>query len=443
MTTRAPARVQVPSGPSVSAIKTVVDVAAVQRRTVRTLIAVQILAGLGIATGVAVGALLAARVLGSADLAGLVQSSQVLGSALLAVPAAGLSARFGRRAGLTAALATAAGGGGLALTAAQLQQFWLLAVGMGLFGGGTTAMLQARFTAIDLARPERSGRTLSVVVWATAIGAIAGPNLFGPGGRLGELVGIEPLAGPLVIGTTAMALAALIAWLGLRPDPLLLARTLTGRGPDARRRRASRSGLTVARSLPSARIGLAAVLIGNTAMVTVMVMTPIHMDHGHASLTIIGAVISIHVAGMFAFAPVMGWLSDRFGPQSVIRGGAITLLAATALSGTAPHGDSAALTIGLFLLGLGWSATMIAGSTLLSESVPVRERPVVQGTSDLLMGLAAAGGGTLSGLIMGSLGYGALNLAAAILVLPLLAITLPRRSGLHRIAHQAMSPRIG
>ncbi|HEX6194915.1 MAG TPA: MFS transporter [Jiangellaceae bacterium] len=433
MTTQAPGTDGLPVGVLASPIN--LDVVAVQRRTLRTLIAIQILAGFGIATGVAVGALLAARMLGSADLAGLVQSSQVLGSALLAVPAAGLSARLGRRAGLTAALGVAAGGGVLALTAAQLQQFWLLAVGMGLFGGGTTATLQARFSAIDLARPERSASTLSLVVWATAIGSVAGPNLFGPGGRLGELVGIEPLAGPLVIGTAAMALAALIAWLGLRPDPLLLARTLPGRAPAAESRRAPRSGLAVIRSSPSARIGLAAVLVGNTAMVTVMVMTPIHMDHGHASLTIIGAVISIHVAGMFAFAPVMGWLSDRFGRLAVTCGGAVTLLAATVLCGTSSHGHSAALTVGLFLLGLGWSATMVAGSTLLSESVPADERLAAQGAADLLMGLAAAGSGALAGFIMGAFGYGALNLAAALLVLPLLAVTWSLRRDLPKIVH--------
>lgn len=422
MATQAPSRDRIPSGVPASAIGPVVDVAAAQRRTLRTLVAVQILAGLGVATGISVGALLAMRLLGAADLAGLVQSAQVLGSALLAIPAANVSSRFGRRAGLTAALAVAACGGGFAVTAAQLQQFWLLAIGMGLFGGGTTATLQARFTAIDLARPERSGRTLSLVMWATAIGSVTGPNLIGPGGRVGELIGVAPLAGPLVIGTAAVVLAALIAWLGLRPDPLLLARRLTetssGSVPAVRTRQ---SGISAIRCSPGARIGFAAVLVGNTAMVTVMVMTPIHMDHGHASLAIIGFVISIHVAGMFAFAPVMGWLADRFGRQPVICAGALTLLAATILSGTAPHGHSAALTIGLFLLGLGWSATMIAGSALLSESVQVDERPIVQGTSDLLMGLAAAGGGGLAGLIMGGFGYGALNLAAALLVLPLLA----------------------
>ena len=423
-----PTKDRLSSGVPASAIRPVVDAAAVQRRTLRALIAVQILAGLGVATGIAVGALLATRLLGSADLAGLVQSAQVLGSALLAIPAAGLSSRLGRRAGLTAALTIGACGGALAVTGVQLQEFWLLAVGMGLSGGGTTATLQARFSAIDLARPERRGQTLSVVVWATAIGAVTGPNLVGAGGRFGEFVGVEPLAGPLLIGTSAMLLAAVIAWFGLRPDPLVLARQLAGSSTgDAPGGSSPRSGLSVIRRSPLARIGFAAVLVGNTVMVTVMVMTPIHMHHGHASLTIIGVAISVHVSGMFAFTPVMGWLADRFGRFAVINAGALVLLAATWLAGTAPHGHSATLTAGLFLLGLGWSALMVAGSTLLSESATVDERPIVQGTSDLLMGLAAAGGGALAGFIMGQFGYGALNLAAAALVLPLLAAAMQAR----------------
>jgi MFS family permease len=401
------------------------DVEGVQRRTVRTLVTVQIVAGLGVASGVSVGVLLASRVLGNEDLSGLVQSSQVLGAALLAIPAATLSVRLGRRAGLSMLLVVAAFGGGLAVTAAQLGQFWMLAVGMGLFGGGTTAGLQSRYAAIDLAPPNRRGQTLSVVMWATTIGAVTGPNLVGPGGRFGELIGVEPLAGPLVIGAIGLLVAAVIVWLSLRPDPLLLARQLDGASvADGRRRGSVRAGLAAARRSPNALVGLASVVVAHTVMVTVMVMTPIHMDHGDASLEIIGFVISVHIAGMFAFSPIMGWLADRVGRLPVIAGGAFIQLFSTVLAGTAREGHSTQLTFGLFLLGLGWSAIVVAGSTLLSESVEVTQRPIVQGTSDLFMGLSAAGGAALAGVVVGQLGFGVLNAGAATLVCALLAAVL-------------------
>jgi MFS family permease len=346
----------------------------------------------------------------------------VLGAALLAIPAATLSVRLGRRAGLSMLLVVAAFGGGLAVTAAQLGQFWMLAVGMGLFGGGTTAGLQSRYAAIDLAPPNRRGQTLSVVMWATTIGAVTGPNLVGPGGRFGELIGVEPLAGPLVIGAIGLLVAAVIVWLSLRPDPLLLARQLDGASvADGRRRGSVRAGLAAARRSPNALVGLASVVVAHTVMVTVMVMTPIHMDHGDASLEIIGFVISVHIAGMFAFSPIMGWLADRVGRLPVIAGGAFIQLFSTVLAGTAREGHSTQLTFGLFLLGLGWSAIVVAGSTLLSESVEVTQRPIVQGTSDLFMGLSAAGGAALAGVVVGQLGFGVLNAGAATLVCALLA----------------------
>jgi MFS family permease len=133
----------------------------------------------------------------------------------------------------------------------------------------------------------------------------------------------------------------------------------------------------------------------------------------------------------------MGWLADRVGRLPVIATGGIVLLAAVALAGTAPEGHSAGLTAGLFLLGLGWSACLVAGSTLLSESVAIEERPVVQGSSDLLMGLAAAGGGAIAGLVVGRLGYGVLNAGASVLAVVLLvavAVTASRAAQARRVA---------
>jgi MFS family permease len=190
-----------------------------------------------------------------------------------------------------------------------------------------------------------------------------------------------------------------------------------------RRHGVIRHGLTAARHSPRALLGLGAIVIAHTVMVSVMVMTPIHMQHGQATLELIGLVISVHVAGMFAFSPVMGWLADRLGRNPVIAGGGVTLLVAVALSGTSHEGHSVGLTVGLFLLGLGWSACLVAGSTLLTEGVPVADRPAAQGASDLLMGLSAAAGGAVAGLVVGTLGYGVLNAMASILVFVLLAAT--------------------
>jgi MFS family permease len=155
-------------------------------------------------------------------------------------------------------------------------------------------------------------------------------------------------------------------------------------------------------------------------MVSVMVMTPVHMAHVDVTLTVIGLVISIHVIGMYAFSPIVGQISDRIGRVRAIQVGIAILLLSMLVSGIAAADDEITLGIGLFLLGLGWSFTLIAGSALLSESVSPEMKPATQGASDLVMNLSGAAGGALAGLIIGTLSYAWLCFFAAVPVLYLL-----------------------
>ncbi|HJY24629.1 MAG TPA: MFS transporter [Actinomycetes bacterium] len=421
------------------------DLAAVQRRTVGVLSLSQGFAAVGVASGIAVGTLLAAEVSRSDALAGLPQTGTVLGAALAAVPLSRLMTARGRRIGLMTGYGLAVVGAVVVIAAAVLSAretpstvaFPLLLLGMFLFGTATAAGLQARFAAMDLAVPERRGSALSIVVWSGTIGAVLGPNLAEPGGVVAERLGMPALAGPFVFSIVGFLVSVTVLSVLLRPDPLLLARQLAGvplaGDPDrvdaARTSTPLRATLELIGRTPAAVLGLLAVAVAHTAMIAVMVMTPIHMDHGGAQLRVIGLVISVHVAGMYAFSPVVGWLVDAAGRIRMIVAGAILLLLSAVVAGLAPSHASAQLGIGLFLLGLGWSCCLVAGSTLLSESVPVETRPAVQGASDLVMGLCAAVGGALSGVVLGAFGFGPLNLLAAILVVGLLvAVTVSRGS---------------
>lgn len=414
---------------------TIASTAAVQKRTISILIGSQIAGGLGVAGAIAVGALVVTEVFGREELSGLVQSSQVLGAALLAIPAARLAVSMGRRGGLALAYGLGGVGAALAVIASQIQVLPLLLIGTALLGGGTTAGLQARYAATDLADEHRRGRALSVVVWSTTIGAVAGPNLAGPTGHMARAFGLEPLSGPFLVAAVALVVAAGIVLFGLRPDPLLTARQLAaledGDGSGDRQTRRARGGairagwMAIKRS-PQALLALAAVVVAHTVMVTVMVMTPVHMAHGGASVTVIGVVISGHVAGMFAFSPIMGWLTDTIGRLPVLAAGIVVQLASVVLTGTSHEGHSAGLAAGMFLLGLGWSASTVGGSTLLTDSVTLADRPVAQGASDLFMGLAAAGGGALAGIVVNGPGFGVLNVGAAVLlVIPTAMLAIP------------------
>ncbi|GEB51722.1 putative MFS-type transporter YdeG [Streptomyces cacaoi] len=411
---------------------------ALRRRVQTVLVVSQILGGLGVATAVTLAAVLAEEIGGSEAVAGLASTSSVIGTALLSLPFAALMARRGRRVGLTVAYSVAAAGGLVVVAAATVANFPLLLAGMAAFGAGSSANLQARFAAADLAAPARRARSISTVVWATTIGAVLGPNIAAPAGRSVAGLGIPQAAGAFVWGTVVFVLAGLLVHLLLRPDPLLVARELAARepeAPDARRAdaagegRSLRAGLAAVAGSRSARTALVAIAGSHTVMVSVMVMTPVDLGAHGAGVQLIGLVISGHVTGMYAFSPVMGWLADRIGRFSVLLVAVALFACATALAGTADgaHLRSAA---GLFLLGLGWSAGLVAGSALLTDSVPQPARAAVQGLSDLLMNACAGVGGALAGIVVAQAGYGWLNVGAAavlVLVAGLTVLTLARR----------------
>lgn len=406
---------------------------AVRRRVQWALVVSQILGGLGVSTAVALAAVLAQDIGGSEAVAGLASTSSVIGTALLSLPFAALMARRGRRVGLTSAYAVAAVGGLVVVVAATVRNFPLLLVGMAAFGAGNVAGLQARFAAADLAEPLKRARAISVVVWATTIGAVLGPNIAAPAGSSVAPLGVPRTAGPFLWGTAVFVVAGLLLQLLLRPDPLLTARALSraeragtgGGGADADSdERSLRAGLSAVAASPRARAALAAVAGSHTVMVSVMVMTPVDLGSHGAGVELIGLVISGHITGMYAFSPVMGWLADRIGRVSVILVGVALLACATALAGTA-NGHHAQSAAGLFVLGLGWSAGLVAGSALLTDAVPQQSRAAVQGLSDMIMNAAAGVGGALSGLVVAQAGYGWLNLLAAALLVPVAALALP------------------
>lgn len=417
----------------------------VQRRTVLLLGSAQLLSAIVTGATVSIGSLLAVDLSGSEAWAGSVATMMTLAAALAALPLASLAERRGRRISLATGLAAALAGALLIVVSVVTGIFVFLAIGAAGVGVGTAANLQARFAAVDLADAEHRGRSLSTVVWAITVGAVAGPNLVQPGAVVGQSLGLPPIAGPFVISAAGLVLACGLLLAGLRPDPLILARQLAARGQPpgppaggapvpALAGGSLARGLRAVRHAPAAILALAAVVGAHAMMVGVMSMTPLHLQAlvagphsvhgshvaGSDALVIIGFTISLHIAGMFALSPVMGWLTDKLGRTQTIALGLAILLAAVLVAGFG-QGSTTAVAVGLVLLGVGWSASTIAGSTLLAESVSQQDRVAVQGVSDMLMGVAGAVGGAVSGLVLSWVGYLGLNLAGGVLGAAVLA----------------------
>ena len=386
----------------------------IQKRTIKVLATTQILSGVGVAGTVAAGSLLVSSISNSETLAGLSQTTSVLGAAAMAIPLSKLTQRGGRRLGLSAGYAIGLIGAAFAIFGGSQRILIAMLFGTFMVGAASASGYQARFAATDLAQPENRSRQLSYVVWGSTIGAVTGPNLMGPSGALAEAMGLPKLVGPYILALVALGIGTLVIRLFLKPDPYLTAANLRSLTEEIPELLSARKTLKLIRANPSALFAIAAIAIGHLAMVSVMVMTPVHMAHVDVTLTVIGLVISIHIVGMYAFSPIIGTLSDRMGRRWVIQLGSIILLASCMVAGFADAHNSIELGFGLFLLGLGWSCTLIGGSTLLSESVETELRPSSQGASDLLMNLMGATGGALAGVVIGTLGYGWLCFFVAI-----------------------------
>jgi len=400
----------------------------------------QVLAGLGMGATLSIGAILAGEISGSPAFSGMAATMVTLGAALAAVPLARLARAAGRAPALATGALTAASGAVISTVAAGVHSFPLLLLGLALIGSGTAVNLQSRFAAADLAEPQTRGRDLSLVVWATTVGAVAGPNLIGPGEQLGGVLGMPELTGPFLFTLVAQSLAAVLYLLGLRPDPLVLAaawRAEQQRVADVERVAAGtphagdeqqsvdvddRSGI---------RLAVMSIALSHATMVAVMAMTPVHLtDHG-ASLVIVGFTISLHIAGMYALSPVFGVLADRFGRRPTIVLGQGMLAASLLMTGFGAEVEGWVVA-GLIFLGLGWSASTVAGSALLTDSASLARRTTVQGRSDLIMSGSGAAGGALAGLVLALSGYSGLSFVALILVAVVVVanILTPRRAHL-------------
>lgn len=399
------------------------DLAALQRRTVWLLSAGQVLGGFAIGATLSVGALLAADLSGSEAWSGMAATMSTLGAAAAAIPLARVAVRRGRRVALSTGALVSALGAVLTIVAASVRSFPLLLLALVLIGTGAAVGLQARFAATDLATDRTRGRDLSIVVWATTLGAVIGPNLLEPGDAIGQVFGLPPLTGPFLFGITAQVLAAAVYLLALRPDPLLTARAL-----GATEAASISSSAPVRESRARERFAILTVALSHATMVAVMSMTPVHLLHHGSTLTVIGFTISLHVAGMFALSPVFGILADRLGRVPVILLG--QGLFAVALTTLALGAEIApAVTAGLVLLGLGWSASTVAGSALVTESTAPLRRPRVQGVTDTLMNLSGAVGGALAGPTLALLGFDGLAVAGSAFVVAVVvgAVVVSRR----------------
>lgn len=426
--------------PPAGAAVTVAPLAVLQRRTLRVLAAAQVIGAMGLSSGATAGSLLAEDVTGGSTASGLPLAFIVLGSTAGAVPIGRLMDRAGRRPGLGLAFALGAGGAGVIVAGAAAASLLLLLAGCALFGTANLAVMLARYAAADLSPAEARGRAMGAVVFAGGVGSVAGPNLLAPAGALAEPWGLPDAAGIFLVAVLAFAAAAAILLVRLRPDPLLVRRSQgpaerlasgpgaapASRAPGGERpalvaslamdgRRPARAADGSLLRLPGLAGALAVMTAASLVMVSVMAVAPLHLeDHGRGA-AFVGFAVSLHIAAMFGPAPLAGWLADRLGWRRAATVGAALLTA----GGVA--GALADPVLALVLLGLGWSAALVAGSARLAEAAPDRRRPQAEAAGEVAQGIAAGLGAAGAGALVGLASFGALCVAATAISALLLA----------------------
>ncbi len=405
-------------------ISSEIDLVELQKRTLRVLVSGQVVAAAALSAAVTVGAFVIQDILGQeTPWGGISSATFTMGSAFMSQVLARKMSRKGRRVGLQYGYSLAIVGGLLAGYAVNRSSLPLFILGLFLYGSGQASNLLSRYAAMDLAAPDQRSQAMSYILFGSTFGAVFGPVLIQPAEKFGEdIFGWSTYTGPWIASACFFAFALLNVAIRLRPDPLEVSGGLI-----------SQQGVGVVTpnfgvafrtifGIKNARVALTAMVISQVTMVAVMTMTPVHLKlHGHEDVS--PYVISLHIAGMYAFSPLVGKFADRRGKLLSIAVGGVLLLAATVMAALA--GEAATLLWpSLWLLGIGWNFGLIGGSSLLVESVPEKTRVTVQGAADLTMSFCGGLAGFSSGFIRKAFGFHMLSNLGTVLALILVVVAI-------------------
>jgi MFS family permease len=411
------------------------DITKLARKITFTLFLAMSLGSAGFIVAATVNTIVGADISGNPAWAGLPAAMFTLGTALSAFLLGFAMERFGRRMGMLIGMVAGLFGTVLAAMAIGVVSFPLFLAGMAFSGAARAALQLGRFAAAEVHPPEQRGRAISNVVIGGTVGAVLGPWLAGPMSQWASGAGYNEMLGPYVASFVLLALAALVVFILLRPDPRDLGQEVAKLYPEPKSDGGQvRTFLQILR-IPAAAVAVVAMVFSQAVMVMLMGITALHMKDNHFELLGISAVISAHTFGMYAFSIFSGQLADRWGRGPVILVGGAGLVIACIL---APLSTALVpLALSLFLLGLGWNFCYVGGSSLLADQLNHLERAKVQGTNDTLIGLASALGSFISGLIFASLGFGMVGMIGALLALIPFGMTLWWQLGQRRLASAA------
>lgn len=416
-----------------NSISTPEEIGKLYKRTLKIVVISQTFGGAGLAAGITVGALIAQDMLGSTSYAGLPAALFTLGSALAAYLVGRISQQLGRRLGLSFGFLAGAIGALGVIIATVIQNAWFLFFALFIYGAGTSTNLQVRYAGADLAKPKQRATAISIAMVATTLGAVFGPNMVTPMGKVAQMFNIPPLAGPFILAALAYSLAGMTLFFFLKPDPFLVAKTLDAQRKQKRASATSESEIefdgTPERS--GAIVGALVLVLSHIVMVAIMTMTPVHMQEHGTGLTAVGVVIGLHIAAMYLPSIITGRLVDAIGRSKMVIASGVTLAISGLMAAYAPGGSLFWMAFALILLGLGWNFGLISGTAIIVDSTTMGNRAKTQGAADVFVALGGTAGSLLSGVIVAQSSYavlGFLGTYLSLLLFPLIYWTRKQKS---------------
>ncbi|MFT2711796.1 MULTISPECIES: MFS transporter [unclassified Clavibacter] len=376
------------------------DVGRFRSRPLVALVAAQVAASTGAGLSLTIASVAVLELSGSERIAGLAQTAIVVGASVLTLPVSRLAARAGRRWSLGLAYALAMLGALVCAAAIAASAWEAVLLGLSLVGGGTVAGLAARFAAAETARrPRDAALAIALVLWASTVGSIVGPNLV-------SLTGLGASSGAFMLLAALYATAALVVMLAVPSS--------SSRPGRARARSSTATVLRVLRGRPTASAGLGLSAIVHVTMVALMAMAPVHLHHDMAPDAVVGLVMSGHLAAMYGLSPLFGLVIARHGARGSAIASMIIVCSAGAILALSASGDEIGFGLGLALLGIGWSMGMVAGSALVVEALEPEERLATQGTTDLVINVGGGAASIVAGVVVAGQGYASLATAFAV-----------------------------
>lgn len=406
------------------------DHSRIARKITIVLFIAQSFASAGFIAAAAINPILGEKLAAHRSMSTVPVAAYLLSGALSASVWGHLMDRIGRRNAIAMGLLLGTFGNGLVLIAIENASFAWMIFGLILMGTTNSATQLSRFAAAEVTAPEHRGRAISTVVFGGVIGTILARLSTAPMGSFAVTLGMDELSGAYLTTLILFALAAIIVFAALRPDPRDVGRELAKIYPSSAPEGQSRPVMEIFRQ-PAAITAAVAMTLGQVVMVAVMVITSLHMEDHHHAHSDVYSVISAHTFGMYAPSLFSGWLLDKIGRGRMILIGSLTLLLACAAAPLSPN--ALPLGIALFLLGLGWNFCFVGGSTLLADQLSPLERSRTQGANDFLVGLASALISLTSGFLFDATSYTVIAIVAgALSLVPLgMVIVWMRWEGKH------------